>query len=328
MRSLLALVLVVLPALGQDVRPWPHERSDLAPQPGVVRGHLENGLRFAYVRQDLPRARVWFTVAAGSVHEAPGQEGLAHVLEHLVFRGTENWTAEEIERWAAEQGLASGPDLNAFTDDAHTSYLLDLPQPDAATMAEALEVLRELTTRPTLLQADLDAERPIVDAEERERGGPDAALELDLERFGRPGLRGGIASVMGTRASRDALTAEDLRAFHRRWYRPERCTLVLAGDLPEELEALIDAAFGDWRVEGAAPEEPSVGALTPGVDPVQVIRRPGANGALLVVDRVRAERWRPSVSTDVPTLAARMVALALLSRRLSRLERGRNSSRV
>ena len=82
--------------------------------------------------------------------------------------------------------------------------------------------------------------------------------------------------TIGTDETLNAATAEGLRAFYRRWYRPERTTIVMVGDAdPAMMEELIRARFGGWRGEGPAPAEPDYGAHRRGArsrSPISLIR--------------------------------------------------------
>ena len=91
-----------------------------------------------------------------------------------------------------------------------------------------------------------------------------------------PGLRYAERDTIGTEATLNGATAEGLRAFYRRWYRPERATMVMVGDAdPAMMEELIRARFGGWQGEGPAPAEPDYGAHRrgrPSRSPTSLIR--------------------------------------------------------
>ena len=320
------LVLALLPHLAPlapaqvEPEPWPHEQSDLGTHP-AVRAALPNGMRYAYARTiGDDRARIWLNVAVGGLHEGPEEDGLAHLLEHLVFRGTENWSTERVDRWAAENGLISGPDLNAFTSDRNTIYLLDIPRANERRVREALEILRELTTRPLLRAQDLDLERPIVDAEESERSGPDADAAQSFERWSMPGLRSAQVSILGSEASRAAVDIEAVRAFHRRWYRPERMTLVMAGGVPDGVSDLIEQAFADFAApDGPAPGPPDEGQLDLTRSPDLVSQHPGCAATSLYVLRARPAPFVYLTRERIGREAVEAVALTAIGRRLDAL---------
>ena len=96
---------------------WAHEQSDIAPDPAVVYGVFENGLRYAVLENDTPTgaASVRLIIGAGSLAEDVDQRGLAHFLEHMAFNGTTHVPEGEMVPILERYGLAFGPDTNAFT---------------------------------------------------------------------------------------------------------------------------------------------------------------------------------------------------------------------
>ncbi|HIV65333.1 MAG TPA: insulinase family protein, partial [Candidatus Mailhella excrementigallinarum] len=125
--------------------------------------HLKNGLTIA-VKEDsrFPLASVRLYVNAGSAWEQPGEAGISHLLEHMVFKGSKTGPKGVDKRVENAGGY-----LNASTSFDETIYLTDLP---AAQWKTALRAVRDLAFDPLLRQADLDAEREVVLAEKKQRG--------------------------------------------------------------------------------------------------------------------------------------------------------------
>src|SRR3970282_2185989 len=120
---------------------------------GLYRTTAENGV--TVLSEVLPGVRsvavgVW--VRTASAHEPPAKMGVSHLLEHMVFKGTERRTAREI---ALELEVRGGA-LDAFTSRDHTSYQARVLDED---LPRALDVLTDLVRNPALRQADLDLER-------------------------------------------------------------------------------------------------------------------------------------------------------------------------
>jgi len=309
-------------------RPWPHQVCDLPVRPGARFAALDNGLRVAWRRtgRSEPRVRVWVHVAAGALMEPPGQEGLAHLLEHVLFRGSERWPDGEVDRWARRNGLGSGPDLNAFTDWGETIFLLDVPSEPRSLLGEGLSRLADLLRAPLLEESALASELAIVAAEQRERAQPVDVLEDELERAAWSGLACAAHDVLGTSSSRALLARDDLARFHRAWYRPSRTTVVLAGDLPADPLALVRELFGGWSEPAApAPELATlVGAFDP--SPRTVVRSvPGLGEQDLELSWTRGAEPLPRDAREgLVRDLGRDVATTVLSRRLEALagERG------
>src|SRR3954468_905290 len=119
-----ALFLLVASALAAATSPWPAAESDLPPLPGLRQGVLANGLRYVIYPNAEPRDRISLrlVVAVGSLHEADGERGLAHFVEHMAFRGTQSHPAGSLVATLQRLGLGLGPDSAAFTFYDHTIY--------------------------------------------------------------------------------------------------------------------------------------------------------------------------------------------------------------
>ena len=212
-----------------------------AEERGVQRTVLPNGL--TVLSEHMPGVRsvslgAW--VRAASLHETREQMGISHLLEHLVFKGTERRTAKELAL-ALE---ALGGSLDAWTGREHTSFqarCLDEHLPQAA------DVLLDLIFRPVLRESDLKLERGVVLEEISmvEDTPDDVVFELhNAAMWGDHPL--GYA-ILGTRETVSALTAADLRALHTRSYRAPNVILAAAGNVSHEqlLDVLGAAGWMD-----------------------------------------------------------------------------------
>ena len=265
---LLLLLLLALPATALqrqsgEPRPWEHESSDLAVDPRIRFGHLENGLRWAWARNAEPERRCYLRlhVDAGSFGERDRERGMAHFLEHMAFNGSEHFEAGTLVEWFQSHGMAFGADTNAHTGFSETVYKLDLPEADEGTLREGLTVLRDYAGGLLLEQEEIDAEKGVIDGEERERDSAGYRLGVRYMETVFAGTRPAERLIIGKKEVRDAFDAEGVRAFYRRWYRPENLTLVAVGDLGElDPVPLFEEYFGDLAVLEAAPaEEPEMG---------------------------------------------------------------------
>ena len=134
---------------------WPQAVSDVAPDPRVRFGVLENGLRYAIQKNATPPGqaalRLWFD--AGSLNETDEQQGLANFLEHMAFNGSKNVPEGEMIKILERHGLSFGADTNASTNFSETTYQLDLPKSDDATVDTSLMLLREAAGELTIAPA-------------------------------------------------------------------------------------------------------------------------------------------------------------------------------
>ena len=246
--------------------------------PRVLSGQLPNGLRYAILANNTPRGAVSFRlrVGAGSIDETPAQGGYAHLVEHMMFRGSTNVPDGEFERSLEQMGLAMGSDTTAFTYPETTVYGLDFPPSQQSSTATGLFLLREVADRALILPGPLAAERGVVLSEKRVRD--TAALRGETARLNfllpdQPVSR----PTVGTIGTISNATVDGLRNFYHSHYRPERSVLVVVGDVvPADVEADIKARFNDWKPSG--PAMPSPGSQIDQRGPeVRIFTDPGAS---------------------------------------------------
>ncbi|HEX5263740.1 MAG TPA: pitrilysin family protein, partial [Phenylobacterium sp.] len=301
---------------------WPQAHSDIRPDPSVTFGVLPNGLRYAIQHNATPPGVVSLRLAilAGSMQEARDQEGLAHLLEHMAFRGSAHVPDGEAMRTLERLGSRPGADANAGTGPTSTVYMFDLAHNDDASVDTGLMLLREVGSELTLDPKSLDAERPVVLAEERLRAGPNLKVSEAIARaefgdhpFGR--------APIGRREVIETAPVSRLRAFYDAYYRPERAVLVVAGDIdPVAIEAKIKAKFFDWQGRGAPGEDPPPLNGDPGGAPVQVVAVPGVGRTSLLMLWPRAyEGQTPGKARFIDELAD-WIGRVAFQRRLDKME--------
>lgn len=211
--------------------------------------------------ESVPAARsvsVAVFVRLGAVHDPPGLAGLAHFLEHMVFKGTELRSAVELAR--AIEGL--GGSLDAYTAREYTAYQARVL---GQHVGVAIDVLADLVLHPLLRSDDVELERNVV--LEEIAGVEDVPDDwvFDLysgalwgeHPYGRP--------VLGRRETVRAIAREDLAALLERGYRPSRCVVAAAGQLEHEAVLEAVARFFAANDSGTAPEDvaPPDAAATP-----------------------------------------------------------------
>ncbi|UUL82694.1 M16 family metallopeptidase [Sphingomonas qomolangmaensis] len=242
--------------------PWLYKGSDITPDPGWRFGTLPNGVRYAVRRNGVPPGQVAVRVRidAGSLMEQDSERGYAHLLEHLAFRGSEHVPDGESKRLWQRLGVTFGSDSNASTTPTQTVYKLDLPSATPQGLDESMKVLAGMMANPTIDAAAITAERPVVLAEQRERLSPQSRLGDKSRELFFAGQLLADRSPIGTTQTLQAANAVAVNAFHKRWYRPERTVIVIAGDVdPATFEQQIAKHFGSWQGAGPAPKNPDFG---------------------------------------------------------------------
>lgn len=257
--------------------PWLYKGSDVPVDGQWLFGQMKNGLRYAVRRNGVPPRQVSIRVRidAGSLYEQDSEQGFAHLLEHLLFRESKYLgKAEAISAWQ-RLGATFGSDANAETSPTHTAYKLDIPNIDQAKLEESFKLLSGMIREPVLSDANVAAERPIVLAEKRERGGAGLRMaDLTRQTFFH-GQRLSVRNPIGTDATLGAANGKAVQAFYDRWYRPENTVIVVAGDAdPIVLAGLVEQWFGDWKGSGKPGVAPNfgdpvapAGAVTPASGP-------------------------------------------------------------
>lgn len=211
---------------------------------GLYRTRAPNGL--TVLSETLPGVRsvslgVW--VQTASAHEDRRRMGVSHLLEHMVFKGTERRTAKEL---ALELEIRGGS-LDAYTSRDHTSYQAHVLDSD---LPVAVDILTDLVRRPLLRESDLATERNVV--LEEIAGVMDTPDDMVFEvhaatlwpehPYGYP--------ILGTADTVKAITANDLQEVHHAGYYPGNCVIAAAGYL--EHQALLDLLDREGWLNGTA----------------------------------------------------------------------------
>lgn len=308
----------------QDAVPWLFEGSDLPVDKAWRFGVLPNGLRYAVRQNKYPANSLAIRIRmdAGALMERDDEQGYAHFIEHMTFRGTKTVPDGEGIRTWQRLGAAFGTDTNAFTNLTQTLYQLDLPKSDPASMDTALHLLSEMVSSANFDPKLVDIERKVVTAELALRQTP---LAKHIQDVSKPillaGTRAEKADIGGNEQTLGSATADRLRAFYNRWYRPERATVVIVGDAdPAMLEEAIRRHFGDWTGRGTPPAEPDYGKpVTPKTMSV-VVSDPQAPNQL-ALSWVTQHDDRPDTFASESADLTRAVAVRILSQRLARKAR-------
>ncbi|WP_299193326.1 insulinase family protein [uncultured Erythrobacter sp.] len=260
--------------------PWLYEGSNVPVDAEWLFGEMDNGLRYAVRRNGVPPRQIAVRVRidAGSLHETDEEQGYAHLLEHLLFRESAYLgQAEAIAAWQ-RLGATFGSDANAETSPTHTAYKLDIPDIDDAKLYESFRLLSGMIREPVLSDENVAAERPIVLAEKRERGGAAERVGDLTRRTFFAGQRLATRNPIGTVETLEGATGSSVQAFYDRWYRPENTVIVVAGDAdPLVLAGLVEMWFGDWEGTGTPGVAPDFG------DPVAPDGAPVSAGTNLAI---------------------------------------------
>jgi zinc protease len=215
----------------------PLASSVASPLASPVVRRLPNGLTIIAEQMPIDAVNLSLWLNIGSRVESDAMNGMAHFLEHMIFKGTPQIDYGEFERLIEERGAVT----NAATSQDYTHYYITTAPQDFATLAP-LQI--ELVMNPSLQSDHFDRERPVILEEiRRAQDSPQRrmfyrSMEMSFERlpYRRP--------VLGPTEVVEGLSAEQMRAFHHTWYQPSNMTAVAVGNLPvEELIEIVEAGF-------------------------------------------------------------------------------------
>lgn len=236
MRRLLALALIAFapPALAQEVTTY----------------SLDNGMDVVVIedhRAPVVVHMVWYKV--GAADEPVGASGVAHFLEHLLFKATDVLESGEFSATVA----ANGGSDNAFTSHDYTAYFQRIA-------ADRLELMMQMESNRmnnlVLTEDDIETERGVV-LEERNQRTENAAGALAREQFVAAQYqnhRYGVP-VIGWKHEMEELVLQDALDFYDLYYSPNNAILIVAGDVqPDEVKALADQYYGVIPAEENLPE--------------------------------------------------------------------------
>jgi zinc protease len=213
----------------------------------VTTGTLPNGLRY-YIRHNTrPEKRVMLQLAvrAGSVDETDQQQGLAHFIEHMAFNGSRHFKPGELISTFESTGARMGPHLNAYTSFDETVYMFQLPTDQDAIVQKGVDALADFAGGISFDPKEVEKERGVVI--EEWRGGLGAGSRLRDQQIPVLYYKSKYAERLpiGKPDIIKAATADQLRAFYTKWYRPDRMAVVAVGDMDvTQLKSMIESEFG------------------------------------------------------------------------------------
>ena len=218
--------------------------------PPVAHFTLANGLEVVVIpdhRAPVVTHMVWYR--NGAADDPPGKSGIAHFLEHLMFKGTKSHPKGAFSEFISEVGGHE----NAFTGNDYTAYFQQIAKEH---LKACMEFEADRMIGLTLTDAIVAPERDVVLEERRMHCDTDPGAQLSEavqatlfthHPYGIP--------VIGWGHEIEGLKREDALAYYKRFYTPENAILVVAGDVePEEARALAEETYGRIKPRGAKPE--------------------------------------------------------------------------
>ncbi|MBB1074900.1 insulinase family protein [Rhodoferax sp. 4810] len=306
--ALLAIVLT-LPAIATASEP--------TSQPDQTQQFtLRNGLTLI-VKPDrrAPTAVHMLWVRVGAMDEVDGTSGVAHVLEHMMFKGTPKVPAGEFSRRVAALG---GRD-NAFTSRDYTGYYQMVP---AQRLEDVMRLESDRFAHSQWADDEFKKELEVVKEERRLRteDNPQALMYESLNAtvfvaspYRRP--------IVGWMSDLEALTPDDARAFYQRWYVPANAAVVVAGDVDvAQVRALADKYYGSLPTRAVPQRKPRAEPAQAGIKRL-AFKAPAEQANVVLAYKVPSLQWQAGSSNDTDALALTVLAAVLDGYQGARLER-------
>ena len=257
-KFLFSFVIALLGLAGLNAQD-PGMMQPLPLNPKVKSGVLPNGMSYYIMHNEEPKERANFYIAqkVGSTLEAPDQLGLAHFLEHMAFNGTTNYPGKNMLNYLQSKGIRFGADINAYTAFDETVYNINnVITTDKNLMDSVLLVLHDWSGDILLEESEIDAERGVIQEEWRSRNNAtfrmySAILPQIYQEYQYQQMPIGKMEVVMN------FKPEALRAYYKKWYRPDQQGIVIVGDFDaNEMEKKVIELFSTIEMpENAAPRE-------------------------------------------------------------------------
>ncbi|HSB08127.1 MAG TPA: insulinase family protein [Blastocatellia bacterium] len=235
-RQQAATIAVQTPALAQQ----------MPVDPDITIGKFANGLRY-YVRANKKpekRAELRLVVRAGSILEDDDQQGMAHLVEHMAFNGTQHFPKQELVHFIESLGMRFGADLNAYTSFDETVYMLQVPTDKLETLDRAMLILEDWAHNVSFDPTEIEKERGVVMEEWRLGRGAGARQRDKIFPILFKGSRYAERIPIGKPEIIQNGKPERLKKFYADWYRPDLMAVVAVGDFDKSaIEKLINTHF-------------------------------------------------------------------------------------
>lgn len=234
------------------------------PMDSAIRyGKLDNGLTYYIRYNNLPKERADFYIAqnVGAILEEDSQNGLAHFLEHMAFNGTKNYPDLSLRNYLESIGAKFGTNLNAYTSLDETVYMLrEIPVTRPSIIDSAILILHDWSSFITLDGKEIDKERGVIREEWRTGAHANRRMWKEGNKKKFPGSQYAKRDIIGDTAVINNFPYDTLRAYYKKWYRPDQQAIIIVGDINvDSTEQSLKRIFADIK----APVNPAERIIYP-----------------------------------------------------------------
>lgn len=229
----------------------PTEKDNQLPlSPEVTSGKLDNGITYYIHPNRKPKERAYITLLlnVGSLQEQDRERGAAHFVEHMAFNGSTHFNKNDLVTTLESLGMTFGSDINAFTGFDNTRYHLEIPTDDPENWSTITLILDDWITGIKFDPEDVEQERKVILSEKRARKGLGERLSEVLNPVNYGDARHADRMPIGIDETLTSMSAEDLKAFHQKWYQPHNMALIITGDVqPDNAIKLFNNTIGQIK---------------------------------------------------------------------------------
>ena len=207
----------------------------------VKRHFLDNGLEVVTVKKDTQIAAVNIGVSVGSLYENMDEKGIAHFIEHMLFKGTKKRNYEEIN----DELELLGGEYNAYTDYAATVYTISCLTEE---IKNGVEILSDMIINSTFREEEIEKERGVILAEIRTS--KDDIEDLSFKRINEEAFTNSPLryDVAGLESNVKKYTKSDLERFYNKYYVPNNSVITIVSSFDhEEAFETISKCFNNWK---------------------------------------------------------------------------------
>lgn len=223
--------------------------KDLKVESTLITGKLDNGFEYTIKKNAKPvdKAEIRLLVKAGALDEDDDQKGIAHLVEHMAFNGSEHFPGNSLITYLESIGVAFGSHLNASTGTTRTLYKLSVPL-ENDNLDKSLLIFEDWAGGLSFNPKELEKERGVVLEEARSRDNLNFRLYMQSKDTIYEGSKYKDRTPIGDLDIVRNIKIDRVKAFYTRWYRAELMHLVVVGDVDVlEVEALIKKHFAHLK---------------------------------------------------------------------------------
>ncbi len=214
-------------------------QDPLPVDPQMRIGKLENGLTYYIRHNEYPKNQCCFYIAqkVGSMQEEEDQRGLAHLLEHMAFNGSEHFPGGRMIKFLEENGIKFGAELNAYTSLEETVYNINnVPTNKGEFLIDScLQILADWSGGVLLEDEEIDKERGVVKSEYLMRNSPSQRLYDSIMPIVMSDSKYAHRMPIGLMSVVENCPYDALRAYYKKWYHPSYQGIVVVGDVDVDM---------------------------------------------------------------------------------------------